>query len=119
MNELISTPVPSSSDEKMHAMLAHLLGIFFGFIPSLIFWLVNKDNPERAFVTDQAKEALNFQINLVIVWVIGFILTLILIGIFIIMAVGIASLVFSILAGIAANEGKAYRYPSFIIRLIK
>jgi len=119
MNELINTPVPSASDEKIHALLAHLLGIPFGFIPSLIFWLLNKDDPERAFVTDQAKEALNFQLNVLAVWMIGIILTLIFIGIFIIMAVAISSLVFSILAGIAAYEGKAYRYPSFIIRLIK
>ena len=61
-----------SQDEKTMALLAHLGGIFFGFIPSLIIWLIKKD--ESAFVAEQAKEALNFQITVMIGFVISFIL---------------------------------------------
>jgi len=119
MNELVENITPSNQDEQTQAMLTHLLGILFGIIPSLIFWLINKDNPDRAFLTDQAKEALNFQINVIAVTIVGIILSIILIGILVVFAVAIANLVFCILAGVETSKGRAYRYPSFIIRLIK
>ena len=100
------------------AMLAHLLGIVTSFLGPLILWLVNKDKPEAAFSTDQAKEALNFQITLLIVYVIGVVLSVIIIGAFINMLAWVAGLVLAILAGIKANEGVEYRYP-FALRLIK
>jgi len=118
MNELVNTVAPSNEEEKLHAMLAHLLGIFFGFIPSLVFWLINKDNPDRAFVTDQAKEALNFQLNVIVLYFISIITLIIIVGIVIFFGVMIANLIFCILAGVSANQGQAYRYP-FIIRVIK
>ena len=31
-----------SQDEKTMALLAHLGGIFFGFIPALVIWLIKK-----------------------------------------------------------------------------
>ena len=105
-------------DQKTMAMLAHLLGILTGFLGPLIIWLINKDKPEAAFVNDQAKEALNFQITLLIVYIVGIVLSIILIGIFINLAAWIACLVFSILGGMKANEGVEYRYP-FALRLIK
>ena len=43
-----------SQDDKNVAMLAHLLAPFFGFIPPLIFWLMNKDKAGKDFVCDQA-----------------------------------------------------------------
>ncbi|MDZ4218566.1 MAG: DUF4870 domain-containing protein [Methylobacter sp.] len=48
----------------------------------------------------------------------GLILSLILIGVFVIFAVGIAQLVFCIMGAIAASSGKNFRVP-FAIRLIK
>lgn len=107
-----------TDDQKTMAMLAHLLGIFTGFVGALVIWLINKDKPDQAFVNDQAKEALNFQITLAIVYVAGIVLSVILIGIFINLAAWIACLVFSILGGMKAKEGVEYRYP-FALRLIK
>lgn len=107
-----------TQENKTMAMLAHLLGILTGFVGPLVIWLINKDKPDAAFVNDQAKEALNFQITIAIAYLAGMILSIILIGIFICMAAWIASLVFSILGGMKANEGVAYRYP-FALRLIK
>lgn len=105
-----------SQDEKTMALLAHLGGIFFGFIPSLVIWLIKKDS--SPFIADQAKEALNFQITLMFGFIISFILIFIVIGIFLIWALAIANLVLCIVAGIKANGGEEYRYP-FAIRLIK
>jgi len=56
--------IPSSQDDRSMAMLAHLLGIFTGFLGPLIIWLMKKD--QSPFVDDQAKESLNFQIFAVI-----------------------------------------------------
>jgi uncharacterized Tic20 family protein len=105
-----------SQDDKTMALLAHLGGIFFGFIPSLVIWLVKKDS--SPFVADQAKEALNFQITLIFGYIISVILMFIIIGIFMVWALIIANLVLCIVAGIKANSGEEYRYP-FAIRLIK
>ena len=105
-----------SQDEKTMALLAHLGGIFFGFIPSLVIWLIKKDN--APFAAEQAKEALNFQITVMFAYIISFILIFIVIGIFLLWAVAIANLVLCIVAGIKANAGESYRYP-FAIRLIK
>jgi uncharacterized Tic20 family protein len=105
-----------TQDDKTMALLAHLGGIFFGFIPSLVIWLIKKDS--SAFVADQAKEALNFQITMVFGFILSVILIFIVIGIFMIWALAIANLVLCIVAGIKANSGEEYRYP-FAIRLIK
>ena len=104
-----------SQDEKTMALLAHLGGIFFGFIPSLVIWLIKKD--ESAFIAEQAKEALNFQITVMIGFLIAFILIFIIIGIFLIWALVIANLVLCIVAAVKANSGVSYRYP-IAIRLI-
>ena len=105
-----------SQDDKTMALLAHLGGIFFGFIPSLVIWLIKKDG--SPFVADQAKEALNFQITLMFGYILSFILIFIVIGLFLIWALAITNLVLCIVAGIKANSGVEYRYP-FAIRLIK
>ena len=103
-------PAPmSDSDERLWAMLGHLGGIVLGFIAPLVVWLVYRER--SGFVDDQGKEALNFQIAVLIGYVVGSILSVIGIGVIILLAVWIGSLVFAILAGVAANRGERYRYP--------
>ena len=110
----------SEADEKLFAMLAHLLGIVSSFIGALVIWQIKKD--ESPFITDQGKEALNFQITLGIAYIVLMLLSFIpVVGCFttiLIVAVSIAGIVFSILGGLDANKGKAYRYP-FALRLVK
>jgi uncharacterized Tic20 family protein len=98
------------------AMLAHLLGIFTGFLGPLIIWLIKKD--QSAFVNDQGKEALNFQITFIIAYIACALLMFVVIGCFLLPVVIICNIVFCILGAMAANKGTAYRYP-FAIRLIK
>ena len=114
-------PAPTGAppeDQRTLALITHLSGIVLGFIVPLIIWLVNKDQQGKDFINDQSKEALNFQITLLIVYVIGIVLSIILIGALINFAAWIACIVFSIIGGLKANSGEAYRYP-FAIRLIK
>ena len=122
INDATAVPPPPSSaasqEDRTLALITHLSGIVLGFIVPLIIWLVNKDKPDKGFLNDQAKEALNFQITLLIVYVIGTVLTVILIGALINLAAWITCIILSIMAGLKANEGVAYRYP-FALRLVK
>jgi uncharacterized Tic20 family protein len=131
-NEYMTPPPPPSgspgAEERQWAMFAHLsaiLGVFIGgltFVGPLVIWLVKKDS--MAFVDDQGKEALNFQITISIVMVALWVVTLFTIFLLspltipLMMLVGLVALVFVVIAGIKANEGVAYRYP-FAIRLVK
>ena len=117
------TPPPmsagaASQEDKTLALLMHLSGIILSFIVPLVIWLTNKDKSDKAFLNDQAKEALNFQVTIAIAWVIAATLSFILIGFLLYPVILIFNLIFCILAGVKANEGVAYRYP-FALRLIK
>ena len=103
------------AEERTWALIAHLGGLFTSFIAPLVVWLVKKDEGE--FVADQAKEALNFQITVAILMIVGGVGTFCLIGIPIIIIVYLADLVFSIVAGLRAYDGRRYRYP-FALRLL-
>lgn len=105
----------SQEQDVQWASFAHLGGIV-GFLPSLIIWLVFKDR--GSFTNAEAKEALNFQITIVFAYIVGSILTVILVGAFIVWAAWIVSVVFSIIAFLKVKDGQHYRYP-FAIRLIK
>ncbi|MEO7531972.1 MAG: DUF4870 domain-containing protein [Sediminibacterium sp.] len=105
-----------SSDEKTFAILAHALTIVSSFIAPLVIYLIKKD--ESPYVAEHAKEALNFQITMFILYIISFILVFILIGILLIWLLSVANLVLIIVATIKASENKMYRYP-FNLRLIK
>jgi uncharacterized Tic20 family protein len=110
--------VEVSSDQRTMALVAHLLGLFTGFIGALIIWLISKDDANKSFVTDQAKEALNFQITIAIALAASFVLMLVLIGALLLPVVGLFSFVFSIVAAVKANGGEYYRYP-LTLRLVK
>ena len=122
MNEATSAPPPppagASQADKTLALLTHLSGIILSFIVPLVIWLTNKDKSDKGWLNDQAKEALNFQITLLIVYVVGTILTVILIGALINLVAWLTCIVLSIMAALKVNEGVAYRYP-FALRLIK
>lgn len=114
---------PAAADDKearQWAMIAHLSALsgflipFGNIIGPLVVWQIKKDMP---FVEDQGKEALNFQITVLIAVIVCFILTFVVIGALLLPIVGIATLVLIIIAGIKANSGEQYRYP-LTLRLI-
>ena len=113
----VSTEQPEiSKDDKNMALLCHLLAIFTGFLGPLIIWLIKKD--DAPFVDRHGKEALNFQLTVLIAMIASGILFVICIGPFLMAGVGIANLVFCIIATIKASHGEEYRYP-VNIRFIK
>ena len=102
-----------TKDERTMAMLCHLGGIM-GFLVPLIIWIIKKD--ESKFIDANGKEAVNFHITLLIGHVIGFATACITFGL-INMALAVVGIIFAVMAGMAANEGKVYRYP-MTIRMI-
>jgi uncharacterized Tic20 family protein len=108
-------PAPTTDDKNM-ATIAHVLGIVTGFIGPLIIWLLKKD--QSPFVEDQGKEALNFQLTLLIGWIIAGASTAICIGFVLMPAVLVCAIIFGIMGAMATNKGEAYRYP-LNIRFIK
>ena len=79
-------------------------------------WILKKS--DSAFIADQSKEALNFQITIAIaMFVCGSILSWVLIGIMLIPIIWLANIVFCIITAISTSKGETYRYP-FCLRLI-
>lgn len=105
----------SEAEDRQWASFAHLGGIL-GILPALIIFLVFKDR--GAFTNTEGKEALNFQITVIIAEIISWMLAAILIGFLLIPLVYVARVVFSILGFMKSKDGIAYRYP-FAIRLVK
>lgn len=111
----------SPQDERTWGMLAHLSALLASFValaflgPLLVMLI---QGPKSAFVRRQAVEALNFQITLYIALFISFLLLFVLVGFILLPAVGLAWLVLTIMAAVAANRGEDYRYP-VNLRLVK
>ena len=105
-----------AQEDRTAAVLTHLSGIFFGFIVPLVVWLVAKDT--KPYLSNEAKEALNFQITVAIGYVISSLLMLVLIGIFTFFIVYALSIVLCIIAAVKTSQGESYKYP-LTLRLIK
>jgi uncharacterized Tic20 family protein len=108
-------PTGSAKDERLWATFCHLGGLgmyvfpFGNVIIPLIIWLIKKD--EYPLVNDQGKEALNFQLSIMIYTIVSLLLMLAVVGIALLLAVLIFDVVMIVIASIKANEGVAYRYP--------
>jgi hypothetical protein len=111
-----------SAEERQWGLFAHLSALLGFIIPfgsilaPLVIWQIKKDT--MPFVTDQAKEALNFNITATIAVIVSWLLLFVLIGFLLLPLVLIAWVVFVVLAAIKANNGEYYRYP-FALRLVK
>jgi uncharacterized Tic20 family protein len=105
-----AAPQPlNPADERMWATLVHVGGIFFGFLPSLIAFLVLKDR--GPFARAHTATALNFQLTMLIAELVGYLLIFLLIGFLVVPAVYILRVVLSIVAAVKANRGEWYTYP--------
>ena len=111
-------------DARMWAMFCHLAGlagyvvpvVISGIIAPLIVWQIKKD--EHPFVNEHGKEAVNFQISILLYTVICILFIFICVGVIMLVAVGIFNIVCLLIAAIKANNGEYYRYP-ICIRFIK
>jgi uncharacterized Tic20 family protein len=97
------------------AMYCHL-AVFAGYIipfgniiGPLVIWLIKRE--QYPAVDYHGKEALNFQISVMIYMLVSVVLIFVVIGILAMIAVGITSLVCTIIAVVKASRGEYYRYP--------
>ncbi|WP_078553947.1 DUF4870 domain-containing protein [Bacillus alkalicellulosilyticus] len=105
----------SEKDERMFAMLIYVISFFTALIGPLVIWLLKKDESE--FIDYHGREYFNFFISYIIYGVIASILILLLVGLLILPIIGVAALIFTILAAVKAYEGERYRIP-FIFRFL-
>lgn len=120
-----AAPAPLSQTADIQwASFAHLGGIL-SFLPSLIIWLIFRDRGR--FTNVEAKEALNFQLTLLMaqaaLFIVVSVLTVASFGILSFLyslswLIWLLGVVFSIIAFLQVKDGRGYRYP-FAIRLIK
>ncbi len=110
-----STTYNPSNDEKNIATITHLAGTLFSIIPALIVWVLKKEDSE--YIAMQAKEALNFQITVLVAQLIAGILVWILIGFLLLPIIWLVNIVLCIIAAISTSRGESYRYP-ICLRLI-
>ncbi len=110
------------SNERSMGMLAHLAGyaglaIPFGSLlgPFLVYILKRE---ESAYIEDQAREALNFQLTMTLAFLVSIALMFILVGFVTILVVGVWWLVGTAIGATKANAGEWYRYPA-TIRFVK
>jgi uncharacterized Tic20 family protein len=83
---------------------------FFGHILGpLIVWLAKRH--ESAEIDAHGKEALNFQLSMLIYDAVAAVLCFVLIGIPILILLWIMNTIFVIIASLQASDGKLYRYP--------
>lgn len=118
-----------SNQARMWNMLCHLSALAGFIIPfgnvlgPLLVWQIKKN--EFPSVVEHGKAALNFQLTVLIVLLVGVVaavlLSFVCVGFLLfplIAIIGLAGLVFAVIAGIKANNGEAYRYP-WSLTLIK
>jgi hypothetical protein len=103
------------ANPQQTAALAHYLGLI-GFIGPLIIYLTS--GKQDRYVEDQSVEALNFHLTILIGYVISGVLMLVLIGFLTWIVCVAASVIYSIIGGMAASKGEWYRYP-FSIKFVK
>ncbi len=93
-----------------------LLGVLLHFpghlLGPLVVWLVKRgDSPE---IDAHGREALNFQISMLIYNLVAAVFCLILIGFAFLAILWVLNAVFVIIGATQASEGKFYRYPMTI-----
>lgn len=96
-------------DQRLWATLVHVGGIFFPIVVPIVGYFVLRDRGQ--FLRDHTRTALNFHITMLIASAVGGITVWIGIGLLILGAVWIVTLVFAIMAALAANQGRHYAYP--------
>lgn len=114
-NVSLSEPEPFEEEGPRHpershearnmAMLCHLLGLV-GFIAPLMIWLIEKD--KHRFVYEHGREAMNYQISLLIY---AAALCLLVVGVFLLPVLLAVHIVLSIVGAVKASRGQAWCYP--------
>ncbi|RKZ44056.1 MAG: hypothetical protein DRQ48_03580 [Gammaproteobacteria bacterium] len=111
-------------DKNINQLAMYIqLSAFAGYIIPLgsvivpvILWMIWRD--KDPYIDEMGREATNFQLSMILYYIISFVLCFIIIGFFLITAAFIFHIAFIITGSMQASRGVSYRYP-MIIRFIK
>ena len=101
-----STSNRNSESDRLIIVLTHFGGIFFGFLPSLLVYLVKNEG----WVKENARNALNWQLTSIVYYVISWILMLVLIGLFLQWIVVLFNIIFCVMAAVISSKGEYFKY---------
>lgn len=122
-SDIHSSDIPRSDihgvDEKLWCTLMHLSQLLtisgLGIVVPIVMWITSKDESEEA--RRHGARMMNWFLTSIIFACVGFLLTIFLVGIPLLMLLALLELIFPIIAAIKANGGEAWSYP-FAIRFI-
>jgi uncharacterized Tic20 family protein len=99
--------------QRIAAMLTHIAGVVFLFVPGLIMWLQTRRDAVDSWLAHQAKEALNFQYTLTAAFCIcamaGWVAPRLAFGLFLVVLA--FDVIFSLIAAARSALGERYVYP--------
>ena len=110
--------IVADKEQRTWAMFCHLsalAGLLFPFgavIGPLIVWLVNKE--EMPLVAEHGRKSLNFQLTMMIAYIVCFMLMFVVVGVILLPLVALFSLIMVVVSAIKANDGKEVKYPMAI-----
>jgi hypothetical protein len=113
---ITSVAPPIRGSDKLWTVFSHLswfVGVPF-LLPLVVYLVMKNDSP---YVAENAREALNFHISVLIYLLCCWPLMLIIIGIPLAAVIFVAALVLGVVAAVKASDGESYRYP-FTLRLV-
>ena len=105
----------ADKEQRNWAMFCHLsalAGLLFPFgsvIGPLIIWLVKKE--EMPLVAEHGRKSLNFQLTMMIAYIVSFLLVFVVVGVILLPIVALFSLIMVIVSAIKASDGKEVNYP--------
>ena len=110
--------IVADKEQRTWAKFCHLsalAGLLFPFgsvIGPLIVWLVKKE--EMPLVAEHGRKSLNFQLTMMIAYIVCFMLMFVVVGVILLPLVALFSLIMVVVSAIKANDGKEVKYPMAI-----
>ncbi len=121
MNEP-GTITQSDIEARQWGMFIHLgilAGYFIpvaGFIVPIVLWQMKKY--EHPLIDQHGKNVANWLLSFLVYGAISGVLCLLLVGFMLLWGLGVLNIIFAIVGGIKANNGKVWAYP-FTIKFLK
>ncbi len=116
------TPEPVDADARTWGMVAHLSSLSGYVVPFghvLGPWVVHLAKQDlHPFVRANTLAALNFNLNCLLAAILCIPLCFVCIGVPLLIMIGLAQIVFTIVAGIKAGDAVVYDYP-MVVRLVR
>ncbi|MCA8967638.1 MAG: DUF4870 domain-containing protein, partial [Planctomycetes bacterium] len=107
-----SSEEPSAGQDARPRHLAGLLGYVVPFgnvVATLACWYAWRDG--HAYIEQQGREAINFQLTVLVYLLLAFALALALLGLVMVPLIALLHVVASLVAAYRARAGVAWRYP--------